>query len=199
MIILMYCLVFFENKVSSKAMSFGDSPWCFLWPVWDVLYPGSKFILMERDSLQTYVKSYINYLQSFGKHYVTDGLKSSEFAMLAARRYDMHNARVIEYFKDRPDDLLVWNINDPATQKNPWKAISEFLGCPEPNFAFPHLNSGGSGKKKKPATYLDEYPDMNWREYFGEGMIPYVHRDKGKDALHLHVVKESEFETEFCC
>ena len=48
-----------------------------------------------------------------------------------------HNAEVVEYFKDRPDDLLVMDI----TKEDPWPRLCAFLGEPVPSVPFPHSNS----------------------------------------------------------
>ena len=48
--------------------------------------------------------------------------------------YDQHVRNVMEYFEDRPDDLLVLNIfNGEGFEK-----LAEFLGRPEPSEPFPH-------------------------------------------------------------
>ena len=48
----------------------------------------------------------------------------------------MQNFRVKEYFKNRPNDLLVINLSE----KNSMKQIYEFLGVKYSGEAMPHLN-----------------------------------------------------------
>ena len=51
-------------------------------------------------------------------------------------RYEQHNREVREYFKDRPDDLLVFRL----TEGDGWKKLCTFLGEPVPGTPFPHKN-----------------------------------------------------------
>lgn len=95
----------------------------------DEQYPGSKFILNTRDkskwlksrskhvcyNMVTY--SEVNdctYLNLFTKIY-----KCNENDVLErwSREWDEHHAAVKEYFKDRPHDLLVFNIENDNPQK----------------------------------------------------------------------------------
>ncbi len=45
--------------------------------------------------------------------------------------------KIKNYFKDRPDDLLVMNICDG----DGWEVLCPFLDKPIPAVSFPHLNS----------------------------------------------------------
>jgi len=54
--------------------------------------------------------------------------------------YDLHIKNVLEYFKDRPEDLLVMNILDG----DGWGKLCPFLDKPLPDTPFPHVG----GKKK---------------------------------------------------
>ncbi len=53
-------------------------------------------------------------------------------------RYERHNERVLEHFRDRPSDLLVvcWE-----KEPDPWRRLCTFLGRTEmPSVPFPHEN-----------------------------------------------------------
>ena len=50
--------------------------------------------------------------------------------------YLTHNQEVIEYFKDRPNDLLVINLKEP----NGYEKFCIFLGIEDSNGKFYHLN-----------------------------------------------------------
>ena len=52
-------------------------------------------------------------------------------------RYRRHNDEVREYFRSRPDDLLVMDI----TQGDGWAQLSSFLGTQSPSSEFPNINS----------------------------------------------------------
>lgn len=96
--------------------------------VLDQQYPGSKFILNTRDKA-AWLRSRSAH-PIFGKN-VTN-LLSATAAMLQiseaqvlemwSQEWDTHHAAVLEYFKDRPQDLLVFNIDSDSPQK-----LQEFL------------------------------------------------------------------------
>jgi hypothetical protein len=49
--------------------------------------------------------------------------------------YDLHIKNVIEYFKDRPEDLLILNI----FEGDGWDKLCDFLSIPVPDVPFPHI------------------------------------------------------------
>jgi hypothetical protein len=51
-------------------------------------------------------------------------------------RYNAHNRAVLEYFRDRPEALLVMNFERGAG----WDELCGFLGKPRPQQPFPHAN-----------------------------------------------------------
>ena len=94
----------------------------------DRQYPGSKFILNTRDK-QAWLKS--RSLHPVGKKDKTtlleknaQILKITQEEVLAkwSREWDEHHKAVIEYFKDRPNDLLVFNIEQDSPKK-----LTDFL------------------------------------------------------------------------
>ncbi|ETO32953.1 hypothetical protein RFI_04154 [Reticulomyxa filosa] len=120
------------RKDTFGALAFGDSPWCFLFPIFDQWYPNSKFILTVRDSHVQMAVSHINYLKRTGKSYAKSGLLDEEFAMLVARRYELHNQFVIDYFqkRNRSHDLLVLNLDaKPPSHSSSslYSTLSSFL------------------------------------------------------------------------
>jgi hypothetical protein len=60
-------------------------------------------------------------------------------------RYERHNREVLEYFKDRPGDLLVFDIPKDVG----WEKICNFLGHDIPNEPFPHANKASLSRKFK--------------------------------------------------
>jgi len=114
----------------------------------DRLFPGSKFILTVRDE-QSWLASYARFrsLQiPIGKNWpmlrearrvreILFGTQEFEpEAWLAG--YRRHTARVMEYFAERPQDLLVMNI----AAGDGWEKLCPFLGKPVPPLPFPYLN-----------------------------------------------------------
>jgi hypothetical protein len=56
--------------------------------------------------------------------------------------YRRHTEQVTEYFRDRPEDLLVL---DPTTEPDPWAPLCRFLDRPVPRRKFPHLKTPAIG------------------------------------------------------
>jgi hypothetical protein len=87
----------------------------------DKQYPGSKFILNTRDK-QAWLKSR-SHIKVLGKHpyleYSAMLNKITPEEMLAkwSQDWDNHHHAVLEYFKDRPDDLLVFNVETDPPEK----------------------------------------------------------------------------------
>jgi hypothetical protein len=115
----------------------------------DRAYPGSRFILTIREPT--------GWLDSVEDHrrrrahedttacpkagvreivYGTRGFDREMFARAAQR----HTSEVMEYFADRPDDLLVLDVcGEPGDRV--WKALCRFLDRPIPDCAFPYKNA----------------------------------------------------------
>ena len=53
-------------------------------------------------------------------------------------RFEKHNREVLEYFKDRPNDLLVVDVSDDAAY---CKRLSTFLEKPTSYSQMPHANA----------------------------------------------------------
>jgi hypothetical protein len=91
----------------------------------DKQYPGSKFILNLRN-IDTWIESRIHhnpfgknstkkYSDLFQQHY---GLKNiEEVKEYWKNDWETHIKNVLEYFKDRPDDLIVFNIETDNIDK----------------------------------------------------------------------------------
>lgn len=130
----------------------------YWYPDWykhlDRAYPGSKFILTIRsnedvwfDSLKRWYARKFNNKHPFpkvwewiyGEHTITPYNKQA-----FKNAYLKHNQQVIEYFKDRPNDLLVIDFS----QGNEWDKICSFLGKEVPKKPFPHVNKTKSAIDK---------------------------------------------------
>jgi hypothetical protein len=114
----------------------------------DKKYPGSKFIYTIRDEASWIISCKGHWrrieriretpsIPSFAEQaelalYKT--LKFNEIELLKA--YREHHTSVMEYFKDRPADLLVLNI----TEEDGWDRLCSFLKKPVPPVEFPHLH-----------------------------------------------------------
>jgi len=113
----------------------------------DKKYPGSKFILTSRDldswimSLRKHVERYRSKHRSERSNYwrlKTWGTTTFEEFDEETRRetYSDHVKKVMDYFKDRPEDLLVIDICGGEG----WQKLCSFLHKDIPEQAFPHEN-----------------------------------------------------------
>lgn len=122
-----------------------DLPFTLLYKELDKEYPGSKFILTVRNPNK--------WLRSVERHWNPDhnkfrhtwnhdpfthrvhkllyGQKGFD-PDIFLRRYLQHNDEVIEYFEDRPNDLLVINMDHPT-----WEPLCTFLDRPIPDTEYP--------------------------------------------------------------
>lgn len=139
-----------RSKTLEQWYALSDNPIPLLYQQLDKAYPGSKFILTIRDE-QDWLRSverlwdyrynptrwvWDTYPFTNHIHTVLYGQKYFNAEVFLAR-YRRHNAEVKEYFKHRPDDLLILDI--PAS--NGWKPLAGFLGKPVPDAPFPWNNN----------------------------------------------------------
>lgn len=126
-----------------------DIPISQLYKQLDLVYPNSKFVLTIREesdwieSIKNHFDSKINPFQKTWDQdpfthkihlYIYGRKKFDKEIFLSA--YRKHNAEVIEYFKDRPNDLLIMNMN----KKNEWKELCNFLDVKIPLEDYPVKN-----------------------------------------------------------
>jgi hypothetical protein len=95
-------------------------------------FPDSKFILTTRDT-ESLLKSWENY---FTEEHLA--IKSEEDRKKVKIFYERHNEQVVDYFKDKPSQLLIMNI----FENDGWDKLCKFLDKPVPNVPFPHKNIG---------------------------------------------------------
>ena len=125
-----------------------DAPWFKIYKELDELIPNTKFILTIRDEESWYYSA----IKQFGD------LKSAQHEWIYGRGngllkhnkknaidvYRKHNSDVREYFKDRPDDLLILDF----TKGNEWEKLCSFLNEDIPKISFPHSNKSATSKTK---------------------------------------------------
>jgi len=117
-----------------------DVPWAALFRELDERYPGSRFILTEREES--------SWLRSASRHFADiyvplhewlygEGvLQGSETLYL--ERYRRHNQEIREYFSGRESDLLIMDLQNG----DGWQQLCDFLGDDIPRRPFPHANKG---------------------------------------------------------
>ena len=106
--------------------AFQDYPWFLFYEDLDAAYPDAKFILTHRDP-QGWIRSCQRYHQSYDRPtilnvYGVDRVTGNEDDMLKA--FENHNARVREYFEDRPGKLLSVDFS----REKDWSRLCDFLG-----------------------------------------------------------------------
>jgi hypothetical protein len=120
----------------------------------DQLYPGSKFILTVREK-DAWLESKRRYAAWEVENWSKLSPQSKEFKRLIRERvygsfefdedlwfkaYEKHVRGVLDYFKDRPADLLVMDISEG----DGWEKLCSFLKLPVPSTVFPHTNAWGA-------------------------------------------------------
>lgn len=124
-----------------------DLPIPLLYKELDKGYKSSKFILTIRDE-NGWIKSVENHWSydhnKFRSAWDTDPVTHKMHRALYGQkgfnkelfleRYRNHNAEVLEYFKDRPNDLLVFD-------KQSWEPLCKFLSRPIPDVPYPRMNT----------------------------------------------------------
>lgn len=148
-----------------SAQFFQDVPFSYpgMYRILDAAYPGSRFILTERDDAEQWYRSITRFhAKMFGKdgriptredlkaaRYVAPGqVDRSNRAVFGTPEddpyhhdtlvsvYERHNADVRSYFEERPNDLLIINV---AIQTD-YTRLCEFLGQPKLRDSFPWAN-----------------------------------------------------------
>jgi hypothetical protein len=136
------------SRTLERSYALCDLPIPLLFRELDAAYPGSKFILTTRDedgwieSVRTHWSDKNPYRSQWDTDPFTNkihrelygGVKFNEPVM--RERFRRHNAEVLEYFKDRPRDLLVMNMSKGAG----WYELCGFLRKPLPDVPYPHAN-----------------------------------------------------------
>ena len=111
---------------------FTDFPCWLLYRELDALYPGSKFILTVRDPQKWY--------ESRKKHYqarLAEGVKMNwDMSEGSMKNFIDHADEVRNYFRDRPEDLLVMDITEGEGREK----LCPFLGVQPLAVPFPHEN-----------------------------------------------------------
>jgi hypothetical protein len=139
----------------SQYDAFQDNPWPIIYRELDVKYPGSKFVLLLRDS-DAWIRSLVRH---FGRTETPMrkwiyGLGCPEGNEdIYVRRFEIHNTEVMNHFEHRPQDLLILDL----AKGNGWELLCPFLGADIPDVPFPHANQASDREKGIAAhTYVNE-------------------------------------------
>ena len=132
------------SPIVSTHQAFADTPYSVLYPEFDQLFPGCRFVFTRRDSDSWWRSLTNHWLISEGAYRLTPfeqvqynqvephlyQLTLEDKAILIAK-YEQHNDRVLQYFKHRPDDLLIIEWND-GEHGFSWEKLCDFLDVTMP-------------------------------------------------------------------
>ena len=142
------------DRLSQEYDAFQDNPWPVLYQDMDRRWPGSKFILTERPA-EAWIRSQV---KDFGLRHTPmrqwiygAGCPEGNEAVYVAR-YERHNREVRDYFRERPNDLLLLDL----PSGHGWPELCGFLGLNVPSAPFPHANKASLSRKVK-----------NWWDHLG--------------------------------
>ncbi len=135
-----------RSRTLERFYAASDLPIPLLYRNLDEAYPGSKFILTIRDEAK-WLKSverlwdakYNPTRWQWDVWPISNRLHKAMYGRIdfdaetMLETYRRHNAEVRDYFKDRPDDLLVMDMEIAG-----WNDLCGFLGQPSPVTPYPH-------------------------------------------------------------
>ena len=140
---------FGKSVTLEKSYAVCDLPITLLYKELDKAYPGSKFILTTRHEMK-WLKSVrdhwdYNYNRfraswdhdpfSHRLHVLLYGRKNFD-SRVFLERFRKHNNDVKNYFKNRPEDLLTFNVDEG----DGWEKICNFLKVPIPSVPYPNID-----------------------------------------------------------
>ncbi len=154
-----------RSPTLEKCYAATDLPITLMFRKLDVAYPGSKFILTIRNEatwLESVRKHWSPEYNEFRAGWDNDPFTNRIHQVLYGRtdfdpvifleRYRRHNAHVLEYFKTRPSDLMVMDMD----RKHGWKELCGFLNIPIPAESYPKAYAypakGGRSDEKGKAS-----------------------------------------------
>jgi hypothetical protein len=153
------------------AQAFQDVPFSlpFTFQALDQRFPRSRFVLTVRNSPEQWYESLTRFHAAKfanGRIPTCDDLRAAGYARGSAydayrlihrtppgdpynretliASYNAHNNAVVEYFRHRPDDLLVLNVAQPDA----YDRLCTFLGEPSTGKAFPWENKTADVEKR---------------------------------------------------
>jgi hypothetical protein len=150
-----------RSKTLERHYALSDLPIPLLYLDLDAAYPGSKFILTVRNEVDWLrsVSRLWDYRYNPTRHLwdiypfsntIHKALYGQKYfdALVFLERYRRHNAEVLDYFKDRPNDLLVMDMDKNAG----WKELCGFLGGTIPSCPYPKAYPTRHGRHRSYST-----------------------------------------------
>lgn len=126
-----------------------DLPISLLYRELDAAYPGSRFVLTIRDPaewLESVRRHWLPEFNPFRAQWESDPFTHKVHTLIYGRRkfcgdtflarYHQHNEEVQEYFRNRPQDLLVLRVDENTS----FRKLCDFLDKPVPLIPYPMAN-----------------------------------------------------------
>ena len=136
----------YSLSILAEVQALFDIPVAPYYAQFDALYPDAKFILTTRPeeswlvSMESHFRLYVDQnrddFDDFVHACVYGALHFSAERFRYVKR--LHEQNVRDYFSDRPDKLLVFDL----FAGDSWAEICSFLELPVPDEPFPHRNPG---------------------------------------------------------
>lgn len=173
------CHVCRQESSYDKADAFFDTPVWADYKILDQRYPDSKFILTARDPdkwADSFISNLLHYLKGMRENnsctvqsdsrayqqvYGKEDICTKEYLIEC---YLRHRKEAEEYFKDRPGDLLIMELD---SNPDPWESICSFLGLERPLVPFPRINTKSNVQEWDDISHPNKYKDMapEWVEW----------------------------------
>ncbi len=136
------------REIIAEYAAFQDNPWPIIYRFLDREYPGSKFILSLRPT-DKWIASVVDHFGNSAppmREWIYGPGKGNPVGNedVYVERYERHNREVLDYFKDRPGDIITFDIS----AGDGWEKLCAFLGHPVPNTPFPWKNSKQTRAKR---------------------------------------------------
>jgi hypothetical protein len=177
------------KELSERFDAFQGTPWFLLYREFDRWFPGSKFILTIRDRQSWWTSISHDFekqhLPIFKYIYGFENPMGHEKVFV--KRFEQYHHEVIEYFKDRPDDLLVVDTReDGALQK-----ISDYLCKGKSYSEKPQkeaaLRSAVNNRKNNSKRQLQSI----WRKIKQISAVPFLKTLTSSNSIIIGGCKES--------
>ena len=139
-------------RMAEEHDAFQDFPWPLMYKEFDKKYPGSKFILTKRPT-DEWINSVVRHFGTTASPvaqwvYGPRGPKGNEDYYISM--YERHNKEVQEYFADRPDDLMVFDL----VKGEGWERLCAFLNKKVPDAPFPFLCKASDRERSRSFGYM---------------------------------------------
>jgi len=121
-----------------------DWPWPLMFEILDENFPDGKFILTKRKTPEIWFDSLCQHAYCTGPKEARQIAYGYEMPHQHRQHhidlYNAHNQKVVDYFKDKPDKLLVacWENGEG------WQQLCPFLEKQVPDIPFPHVNEASA-------------------------------------------------------